>query len=46
MTIKDKITLKESQRRALEEVGYFYFYVNNELKRIYRNDLQFKSYEK
>jgi hypothetical protein len=39
MTIKDKITLKESQRRALEEVGYFYFYIKGELMRINKNNL-------
>lgn len=39
MTTKDKIILKESQKRALEEVGYFYFYIKGELMRINKNNL-------
>jgi hypothetical protein len=37
MTVKDKIILKESQRRALEEVGYFY--IKGKLMRINKYNL-------
>lgn len=38
--------LSYAQMRALKEVGYFYLYVNNELIRIYKGDLLFKSHAK
>jgi len=38
--------LSYAQKRALKEVGYFYLYVNNELTRIYRDNLQVKNHEK
>lgn len=31
--------LSNAQKRALKEVGYFYLYVNNQLIRIYKDNL-------
>jgi hypothetical protein len=42
----EKMQLSYAQKRALKEVGYFYLYVNNELTRIYRDNLQVKNHEK
>ena len=38
--------LSHAQMRALKEVGYFYLYVNNQLTRIHKDDLLFKSHAK
>lgn len=39
MTTNNKILLKEYQRRALDEVGYFYFNIRGELIRINKTNL-------